>query len=141
MTLSTTTIVLRVDCITEIFGRIKRCCSGDIGGVGYCVEFFRQKNIHKLLLDSMLTLWYTRASLYIWAIYGQYVQSAAISPPKKKLKKIKIPPCVSERLMVDYAALRLPQVKTTTGQTVDPTVELWHSKLQGQITGCAHIAR
>ena len=32
-------------------------------------------------------------------------------PPKKKLKKTQIPPCVSTRLVISYAALRPPQVK------------------------------
>ena len=52
MTLSTTVIELRVDCITEIFGRVERGCLGDMGGVGYCVEFSRQKNTGKLFIDS-----------------------------------------------------------------------------------------
>ena len=52
MPLSTTVIELRVDCITENFGRVERWCLGDMGGVGYCVEFFRQKNT----LNSYLTV-------------------------------------------------------------------------------------
>ena len=69
------------------------------------------KKTDKLLLDSWQTLWYTRASLYIWAIYGRCVHSAANSPPEKKLKKTQKPPCVSARPMVDYAALTPPQVQ------------------------------
>ena len=87
MPLSTTVIVLRVDCITENFGRVERGCLGDMGGVGYCVEFFRQKNIDKLFIDSWRTLWNTRVSLYnkgyIWAV----CPIAAIKKKKKKWKK------------------------------------------------------
>ena len=87
MTLSTTVIELRVDCITENFGRVERGCLGDMGGVGYCVEFFRQKNT----LNSLLTVGehygirayhYTNMG-YIWAV----CQSATIFARRKKMKK------------------------------------------------------
>ena len=92
MPLSTTEIELRVDCITEDFGRVERGCLGDMGGVGYCVEFFRQKNIDKLFIDSWRTLWYTRVSLYnMGYIYGLHVQSPPFWPPKKNEKILKYP--------------------------------------------------
>ena len=59
-----------------------------------------------------------------------YMGIRADRPPKKKLKKIKIPPCVSERLMVDYAALRPQQVQRSNFE---------NHKLQGKITGCAGL--
>ena len=126
MALSTTVIVLRVDCITGDFCRVERWCLGDMGGVGYCVEFSRKKLI--LLLDSMLTLWYTRASLYI---YGPYMGGVYTPPPfrrQKKMKKTQIPPCVSARPMVDYAALRPPQTQRSNFENHKP---------QGKMTGCA----
>lgn len=86
MPLSTTVIVLRVDCITENFGRVERGCSGDIGGVGYCLEFFRQKNTCKLFIDSSETLWYTRASLYQYG-HNTYWHTA-IFGSRKKIEKI-----------------------------------------------------
>ena len=83
MPLSTTGIVLRVDCITENFGRAERGCLGDMGGVGYCVEFYRYKTTDKLLFDSWRTLCYTRARI----IYGHNTYGhTAIFAHQKKLK-------------------------------------------------------
>ena len=48
----TSLVVLRVDCITENFGRVERGCLGDMGGVGYCVELCRYENA----LNSCLTV-------------------------------------------------------------------------------------
>ena len=88
MTLSTTGIVLRADCITENFGRVERGCLGDMGGVGYCVEFFRPKNIHKLLLDSLETLCYTRVSLYQYGLYMSCMSDPPpFSPAERKIEK------------------------------------------------------
>ena len=113
MPLSTTVIELRVDCITENFGRVKRWCLGDMGGVGYCVEFFRQKNIHKLFIDSWRRLWYTRVSLYqyglyIWAVCPICRHFAA----RKKMKKNQNTP-----LHISAGCDRLCGVDTTIGPT------------------------
>ena len=81
----TSLVVLRVDCITENFGRAERWCLGDMGGVGYCAELSRQK----LLVNSYLTVGehygirahhYTNMG-YIW-------RAAAEMPPIRRRKKI-----------------------------------------------------
>ena len=114
MTLSTTVIVLRVDCITENFGRVERWCLGDMGGVGYCVEFFRQK----ILINSYLTVGkhygirahhYTNMG-YIRAVCTIRRQFAA----RKKMKKNQNTPL---RISADYDIIC--GVETTTGTTLD----------------------
>ena len=95
----------------EFWSSGKRVLGGYRWG-GVLCRIFPTKNIDKLLLDSMQTLWYTRASLYQYGLYMCCMPTPPpFSPPKKKLKKIKIPPCVSARLMVDYAALRPQKVQ------------------------------
>ena len=93
---------------------------GGHGWGGVLCRIFPTKNIDKLLIDSMLTLWYTRASLYQYGLYtGGVYNPPAISPAEKKVEKNQNTPL---RIITDYDIIC--GVETTTGTTVGPAVDL-----------------
>lgn len=79
-------VELRVDCITEIFGRVERWCLGDMGGVGYCVELCRHENA----LNSYLTVgqhYGIRAHhIYVYMGYVWAIARRVGDPPAREKK-------------------------------------------------------
>ena len=87
-----------------------------LGGHGWGGVLCRIFPTKKISINSYLTVskhYGIRAHHYT---YGPYICAVCplrppICPRKKKLKKTQIPPCVSARTMISYAALRPPQVQ------------------------------